>query len=265
MKYGFIGAGNIATAIMSGMIRNGVAQADDIAIYDVSTPRQTEICESLGVSAFISAEELVKNAETVFFAVKPHQLAQVLGDLRETLAQCKPLVVSIAAGKSIAFIEEQLGIKIAVIRVMPNVNALVGASMTWVCGNAFAEKPHRETVLQCFNAIGATVEIDEKYSSIYTTIGASAPAFAYLFIESLAKGAHKAGLPKAEALQVAAQTVLGSAKMILDSDKHPWELIDQVCSPGGMTIDGVCSLEGNGFQSTVVAAVEATIAKDKQL
>ena len=265
MKYGFIGAGNLAMAIMSGMVKSGAAQAEEIAIYERSMQRQVEVCEELGVTAFVSAEEIVKNTETVFFAVKPHQLADVLAELKDALAQCKPLVVSLAAGKTIAFVEEQIGEAMPLVRVMSNVNAAVGEAMTWICGNALATQAHKDIVLHCFNAIGKTIEIDEKYSSIYTTIGASAPAFAYLFIESLAKGAHKAGLPKAEALEIAAQTVLGSARMMLESDKHPWELIDQVCSPGGMTIEGICALEESRFQSAVVAAVEATIAKDRRL
>jgi len=265
MKYGFIGAGNMAYALMSGMIQNGAARAADISICDLNISRQAEVCEKLGVTAFVSAAELVKNAETVFFVVKPHQLAGVLSEVKDTLAQYKPLIVSVAAGKTIEFVEAHLAGPMPVIRVLPNINAIVGESMTWLCSNALVTQKHKDTVLPCLNAIGKTIEIDEKNHSAYTTLGASAPAFAYLFIESLAKGAHKAGLSKAQALEIAAQTVLGSAKMILESDKHPWELIDQVCSPGGMTLEGICALEENRFQSAIVAAVEATIAKDKRL
>jgi len=265
MKYGFIGAGNIAMAIMKGMLSGGGAEADDIAIFDINMLRQAEICAALGVTAFVTAEEIVKNAETVFFAVKPHQLADVLTNLRDVLTVTRPLIVSIAAGKTLDFVETYAGADMAVVRALPNINAVVGESMTWICGNKNVSQAQTDIVLHCFNAIGKTVVIDEKLHSVYTTIGASAPAFAYLFIESIAKAAHKAGLSKAQALEIAAQTTLGSARMILESNKHPWELIDEICSPGGMTIEGICSLEENRFQSTVVAAVEATIAKDKRL
>jgi len=265
MKYGFIGAGNLACAIMRGMLQNNAARADEIAICEINLKRQAEICEELGVTAVLSADELVKNAEVIFLVVKPYQLENVLAELRDAFALHKPLIVSLAAGKAVSFVETHAGEGLPIIRVLPNINAAVGESMSWMCGNAHTTQAHKDTVLHCFNAIGKTVEIDEKLHSIYTTIGASAPAFAYLFIESIAKGAHKAGLNKQQALEIAAQTVLGSAKMILESGKHPWELIDQVCSPGGMTIEGVSTLEENRFQSAVVAAVEATIAKDRRL
>jgi len=266
MKYGFIGAGNIAEAVIAGMLKNGAAQAADIAIVEQYPARLEYMCKTYKVASCGEAATLAAHAETLFVAVKPHQLADVLAGLRDVFAQRKPLLVYIAAGKSIAFAEEALGgAVVPVVRVMPNVNAAVGESVTWFCGNVLVGDKHREIVQHCFNAIGRTFAIDEAYSSVYTAIGASAPAFAYLFIESVAKAAHKAGLDKKKAIELAAQVALGSAKMVLESDEHPQVLIDKVCSPGGMTIEGICSLEADGFSTAVIKAVDAAVAKDKKL
>jgi len=266
MKYGFIGAGNIAEAAIAGMLAKGVAAACDIAIVEQYPSRLEYMCKKYQIASCGDAETLAVYAETVFIAVKPHQLAGVLAGLREALAKTMPLVVYIAAGKSIAFAEEALdGVKVPLVRVMPNVNAAVGESVTWFCGNAHVTEAHKAVVRHCFDAMGMTFEIDETYSSVYSAIGASAPAFAYMFIESVAKAAHKAGLDKKKALEVAAQMTLGSAKMVLESGEHPSVLVDKVCSPGGMTIEGVCSLEADSFSTAVIKAVDAAITKDKKL
>ena len=266
MKYGFIGAGNIAEAAIKGMLAKGAAEPADIAIVEQAPARLEYMCKTYKVSSCADAETLAIHADTLFIAVKPHQLADVLAGLRGVFANKKPLLVYIAAGKHIAFAEEALGGAIVpLVRVMPNVNAAVGESVTWFCGNALVGDKHREVVRHCFDAMGMTFEINEAQSSVYTAIGASAPAFAYLFIESVAKAAHKAGLSKKEAIEIAAKMTLGSAKMVLESGEHPQVLVDKVCSPGGMTIEGVCSLEADGFPTAVIKAVDAAIAKDKKL
>jgi len=148
---------------------------------------------------------------------------------------------------------------------MPNVNATVGEGCAAVAGNAAASREDVELVLGMFQAVGEAWELDESQFSAFTAIAGSAPAFAYLFVDSLARGAVKAGMPKALATSIAAQAVLGSARMVLESDSSPWDLIDTVCSPGGTTVAGLLALEDRGFLSTVVHGVSSTIARDKEI
>ena len=150
-----------------------------------------------------------------------------------------------------------------IVRVMPNVNAMIGEGAAAVCGNKFPSKEQVNFVVEMFNAIGMAMELPENYFSVYTAIAGSSPAYAYLFIDSLARGAVKNGLPKDIATKIAAQAVLGSAKMILESDEDPWVLINKVCSPGGTTVAGLVALEDEAFISTVIKGVDATIKKIK--
>ena len=148
---------------------------------------------------------------------------------------------------------------------MPNINAKVQAAISAFCGNERATAEDKEFILDFCNAFGRGIEIAEKNFSIYSAIGGCSPAFAFMFIDSLARAAVKNGMTKADALETAAQAVLGSAKLILESDEHPWKLVDAVCSPGGTTIEGVCSLQESGFEAAVEKAVEASYNKDKRL
>ncbi|MDR2903490.1 MAG: pyrroline-5-carboxylate reductase, partial [Clostridiales bacterium] len=236
MKFGFIGAGNMASAIIKGVLRKQKAAARDIFIYDLNIVRQAEMVDSYGLSAGKSAQMIAETCDFVFLAVKPNGIAAVISEIKETVAEKRPVIISIAAGKTLTFIENAFGFQPAVIRVMPNVNALVGESMSALCKNDAVTDADFEEALALFNAIGKAVALDEAHFSNFSAIAGASPAFIYIFIDAIARAGVKAGLSKQQSLEIAAQAVLGSAKMVLESKEHPWQLADTVCSPGGTTI-----------------------------
>ncbi len=263
MNLGFIGTGNMSSAIIKGLSKNN-SRKFDIFAYDISEHNLSNICGNGMVSKCCSNKEVAENSDFIFLCVKPNALEAVLKEIAVFL-KSDAVLVSIAAGKTIGFIETALGKTYPVIRTMPNVNALVGESMTALCRNAAVIDERFEIVKEVFSSIGKTVVIDEKYFSIFVGLSGSAPAYVYLFVDSIARAGVKAGLDKKTSLEIAAQAVLGSAKTIIESGKHPWELIDMVCSPGGTTIEGISSLLDNGFESAVMKAVEAVINKDMRM
>lgn len=267
MKVGFVGTGNMASAIIKGIINKEHTKAEDIFVFDVDTEKMHQFVSETKTNACTSNEEIVKLVDILMVAVKPNQIKMVLSPLKEIIKEKKPLIVSIAAGTSIEKIQKLIdtGSDLAIIRVMPNVNAMIGEGAAAVCGNKAASKEQVNFVLEMFTAIGMAIELPENHFSTFTAIAGSSPAFAYLFIDSLARGAVKNGLPKDLANKIAAQAVLGSAKMILESDEDPWVLINRVCSPGGTTVAGLVALEDKAFISTVIMGVDATIKKDEEL
>lgn len=267
MRVGFVGTGNMASAIIKGMINQEHTKAEDIFVFDVDTEKMHQFVSETETTACKSSEELVRFSDILVLAVKPNHFEAVLTPLKELIQERKPLIVSIAAGTSIEKIHKLLESSddLAIIRVMPNVNAMIGEGMAAVCGNQSAGKEQVAFVLDMFNAIGMAIELPEHHFSTFTAIAGSSPAYAYLFIDSLARGAVKNGLPKDLADTIAAQAVLGSAKMILESKEDPWVLINKVCSPGGTTVAGLVALEDEAFISTVIKGVDATIKRDKEL
>jgi len=271
MTVGFIGTGNMANAIVRGMVGSGGFPADEVVVFDRNTDKRDLLGADLGVQVAGSAEELVDASDVVVVAVKPQGIPALLEGLAGRIAERRRVVVSIAAGTPLARLESFLttdaapGSDSAVVRVMPNVNAMIGAGMSAVTGNAAATSDDVATVVAIFQAVGEVVEIPESQFSTYTAIAGSSPAFTYLFIDALSRAAVAGGMPKAQATQIAAQAVLGSAKMVRESQKSPWDLIDTVCSPGGTTVAGLLALEDRGFLSTVAHGVKATIDRDREM
>ncbi len=261
---GFIGGGNMATAIIKGLVSSGTKKGNDIAVFEPYTEKAEALSEEYGISIFSSEKEIAFNCDTVVLAVKPNVLADVLGKIGGTVKEKKPLLISIAAGKTLDFIGENLGCEARIARVMPNINAVVGAAVSAYCLSESASDDEAEVKAFC-DSFGIAVSIPESQFSIYSAIAGCSPAFAYMFIDSMARAAVKNGMTKAKALEIAAGAVLGSAKMILESDEHPWALVDKVCSPGGTTIEGVAALQEAGFEATVTKAVEASYLKDKRI
>ena len=265
MKIGFIGSGNMAGAIIKGAVINGV-NPKDIYTYDLDVEKVSLLVNSCGIAAAASNEEIFDECEIIVLAVKPHLISGVLSACRNKINTSKHVLVSIAAGTSIEMLENFAGVEnVPVIRIMPNINAIALESMTSICRNKHVNDDKYSFVNDLFGKVGRVIELEENFFGIFGALAGSSPAFSYLFVDSLAKAAHKAGLPKAKALEIAAQAVLGSAAMMLASDKHPWELIDSVCSPGGTTIEGICTLEDNGFQAAVVKCLDACMAKDAMM
>ncbi len=262
---GFIGTGNMASAIIKGLLSSGMLKGEDIAVYDIDTEKTAGLSEEYGVKVLSSENEIAVKCDRVVLSVKPNVFPSLLKKIDSGLKNNNPLIISIAAGKTVGFISGCLSYEAKIVRIMPNINAKVGGAVSAYCGNGNVSEDEFAFVKSFCESFGIAVNIDEKLFSVYSAIGGCSPAFAYMFIDSLARAAVKNGMPKAQALEVAAGAVLGSAKMILESDEHPWTLVDQVCSPGGTTIEGVASLQKDGFEAAVINAVQAAIDKDKKL
>ena len=262
---GFIGTGNMASAIIKGVVASGMLKGEDIAVYDIAEDKAKALSEEYGVKVFGSENDIAKNCDKVVLSVKPNIFPLLLSKIDADLKENNPLIISIAAGKTIDFISDSLSYDAKIVRVMPNINAKVGGAVSAYCGKENVSEDELLFVKSLCESFGIAVNISENLFSTYSAIGGCSPAFAYMFIDSLARAAVKNGMPKVQALEVAAGAVLGSAKMILESQEHPWALVDQVCSPGGTTIEGVTSLKNDGFESAVMNAVQAAIDKDKRL
>ena len=262
---GFIGAGNMANAIVGGMVASGAARGEDIAVFDISAEKSERMAETYGVLKAKSADEIAETCSEIVIAVKPFDFEKLLTGLDAVLKKHDPLLISIAAGNSIEFISSFLSYTPALVRVMPNINATIGAAMSAYCPNERVNAEQEAFVAKLCSSIGEGVKLEEKFFSAFGVISGAVPAFAYMFIDELARGGVKIGMNKQTALKIAAQTVLGSAKMIAESGEHPYELIDRVCSPGGTTIEGISALSENGFRNAVMQAVVATYEKDLKL
>lgn len=264
MNFGFIGAGNMVSAIVRGMTI-GTKSYDGNCIYVTSKSGLTagRLAKTCSAHFCKTATEVVTNSDVVVLGVKPHVLAEVLPEMKQSIEKKKPLVISIAAGKTLEYIGSFLNDKTPIVRVMPNINGKIGASTTGICKNDFVTEEQFKIAKDMFSTIGTVIEIPEEQFSIFSVIGGASVAFAYLYMDALSRAALKAGMTKKQALEITAQTVLGSAKMVLESGEHPYALIDQVCSPGGTTIEGICSLQSNNFESTIASAFDAVLQKDK--
>ncbi len=265
MIIGFIGCGNMASAIIKGLVSSELFPCDEIAVFDTDNSKIDYLCETYGVKAFSSSKQIAHECDNVVLSVKPNVIPVVLKQTGETLKQSNPLILSIAAGKTLNELMSYLPYEAKIARIMPNINAKVQCAVSAYCLNENTNEKDKEFVHNFCNSFGTSTEISEEMFSIYSAIGGCSPAFCYMFIDSMARAAVKNGMNKKQALGVAAAAVMGSAKMILESDTHPWQLIDEVCSPGGTTIEGVASLEKDGFESAVINAVEASYNKDKKM
>ena len=262
-KIAFIGGGNMAEAIMLGLMREEVGA--DICVAEISPKRRDEITARFPhVRVVEDAPEAGRWGEVIILAVKPQQAAGVL-DLLEPVITTEKLVISIMAGIQISKIEENLMPGCRVVRVMPNMPALIGAGATAVCVGRKAIDGDLDLVRQIFALIGSTVCVDEKQMDAVTALSASGPAYVFTFIEALSDAGVKNGLPRDVAAQLAVQTVLGSARMVIETGEHPALLKERVTSPGGTTIAGLHALENGSFRGVIMDAVEAACRKSKEL
>lgn len=265
MSIGFIGCGNMASAIICGIIDNEAVKAEEVNVFDVYAPATDSIKAKYNINVFSSEEEIVKNSDTVVLAVKPNVLSSVLKKIDGALGDKDTLIISIAAGKSTEFIANELTHDNRIIRVMPNINAKVSEAICAYTANAKATDDDKSLTEKIFSAVGKIIYLEENYFPLFGVLGGCTPALAYMFIDELARAGVKNGMKKDIALKISAQAVLGSAKMILESDEHPYELIDKVCSPGGTTIEAVTSLQESGFNSAIHKAVDKAVEKDSKL
>ncbi|MBQ7740797.1 MAG: pyrroline-5-carboxylate reductase [Eubacterium sp.] len=266
MSIGFIGCGNMASAIIKGIISADIFPQSSINVFDINEKATKNIKSQFSdINVLQSENEIVKNSDTVILAVKPNVLAAVLDKINLTLEKKSVLLISIAAGKDLKYIRNSLSHDNRIIRVMPNINAVVGEAMSAYTANATATEEDKALCKKMLEGFGKAIYLDEKLFPLFGVIGGCAPAFSYMYIDALARAAVQNGMNKDTALKIAAQTVYGSAKMVLESGEHPYELIDRVCSPGGTTIEGIASLQADKFESTVNKAVKKALEKDSKL
>ncbi|MDR1560070.1 MAG: pyrroline-5-carboxylate reductase [Clostridiales bacterium] len=265
MKIGFIGCGNMAGAILSGCLQKDFFKPDDVMVYEKDTDRLTYIINTWGVRGAADTRELMDFSDAVILGVKPGILPALLPEIGPAASKKAVLFISIAAGQSLARIEELLGQEASVIRVMPNLNARIGEGVAAVCANSRVTEEEKQFVMDMFRAIGIARELPEEQFSVFTAISGCSPAFTYMYIDALARAAVRLGMNKKLATEIAAAAVAGSAKTLSQSKAHAWELIDQVCTPGGSTIEGISALQVGYFDAVVASAVNACVEKDKRL
>jgi pyrroline-5-carboxylate reductase len=263
-KIAFLGSGNMAEALIKGLIASGTTTPDRVLAADVSADRLEQLRKSYGIIIHKTNNDAVRAADIVVLSVKPQVIEKVLAEIAPAVDDRK-LVVSIAAGVSLARIEKALTKGARVVRVMPNTPALVLAGAAALAAGTNATTDDLSLGQSIFNSVGRSVVVEEKLMDAVTGLSGSGPAYVFMIIDALSDAGVKAGLPRQMALELAAQTVYGSAKMVLETKEHPGRLRDMVTSPGGTTIEGLHALEKGKLRATLMNAVEAATARSREL
>jgi pyrroline-5-carboxylate reductase len=263
-KIAFLGGGNMAEALIKGLIAAGTAKPDQIVVTDISSDRLAHLNKTYGIIIHKSNLDAAREAGVIILSVKPQVIEKVLADISAAVDE-KKLVISIAAGIGIAKIEKSLKDGSRVVRVMPNTPALVLAGAAAIAGGKAVTSDDLALAQGIFNSVGRAVIVEEKLMDAVTGLSGSGPAYVFLIIDALSDAGVKSGLPRQLALELAAQTVYGAAKMVLETKEHPGKLRDMVTSPGGTTIEGLHALEKGKLRATLMNAVEAATARSKEL
>ena len=253
---GFIGAGNMGGALISGLLKDKTE--NNVFVYDVNEKLLNKFADN-GAVPTSSIAELAKKSEYIVVAVKPNIYDKILNEIANTTYE--GTVVTIAPGISVNYVKAKLP-KCRVVRTMPNTPAMVSMGVTLVVND---DNEDMEDIVNIFKAVGEVYFIPEKMMDAGVALSGSSPAYVYAFINAMADGAALQGIPKKSAIEIAANTVIGSALMILKAGKHPMELLDNVCSPGGTTIEAVNVLKENNFESTVIKAMDACVKKANKM
>ena len=259
MKYGFIGCGNMGGAIARALTKSTA----DITLSDRSGKGKVLAAE-LGIT-YQDNPTIAENCDRIFLGVKPHMMKGVLAPLQDVLSRRKPLLITMAAGLEIAQIEEFAGVRLPVIRIMPNTPTAIGMGVIQYCCNDLVDGDILADWLSDMAPCGLLDPLEEHLIDAASAISGSGPAYMYVFLEALADGAVTCGIPRAKAYEYAAMTMVGAAEMFLKTKTHPGALKDAVCSPGGSTIAGVRALEQHGFRAAAMDCVIATYNRNKEL
>ena len=263
MKIGFIGCGNMATAMLGGIIKNDLVPKENLMASDKSEEAMRRLREAEGITT-ADNRDVAAQADVLVLAVKPVYMEEVIEEIADSVRP-ETIVVTLAPGKTLKWLDATFGKPTKLVRTMPNTPALVGEGMAALCPNEFVEPEELEMVARIFRSFGKAQVVSETMIDVVTGVSGSSPAYVFLFIEALADAAVAEGMPRSQAYEFAAQSVLGSAKMVLDTGKHPGVLKDMVCSPGGTTIEAVRVLEEKGLRSAVFEATRACIKKAREL
>lgn len=263
-RWGFIGAGKMATALIRGMIRSGAAGPKVMFASDPVESARSTVAAETGISVFTTNDQVVRACDVLVLAVKPQSMGPVLEGLKHDLT-AEHLVISVAAGVSLTTLAAGLGGHPRLARVMPNTPALVGEGAAGYCLASGARETDDAIVRACLEGVGRTFRVPESQLDAVTGLSGSGPAFVYVMIEALSDGGVRVGLPRDVATALAAQTVLGAARMVLETGLHTGVLKDQVASPGGTTIAGLHALERGGLRAALIDAVEAATRRSTEL
>lgn len=264
-KIGFIGSGNMAEALISGIVHSNAAKPENIICSDIAEDALERLENKYKIKTSTDNCKVAKESEIIIYAVKPQILSEVLKETAPTLDTSK-LIISIAAGVPLAAIASGLHKELRLIRVMPNICAFVKESATAIAAGEYASKDDVELAKAIFNSVGETVFIRENIlMDAFTGLSGSGPAYIFTIVDAMADAGVKMGLSRKDALFLSSQTVLGSAKMLLESGEHPGQLKDRVSSPGGTSIAGIHTLEEGGLRTTLINAVEAATKRSKEL
>ncbi|MCR4922769.1 MAG: pyrroline-5-carboxylate reductase [Lachnospiraceae bacterium] len=264
MKLGFIGLGNMGSAMIGGLIKKNIVKNSDIIGAEMSRERCQQVKTEFGIEIAGSNKEAAKAADVLVLSVKPQVYEIVIDDIKDSLRE-DTVIISIAPGKTISWISEHFNKKIKLVRCMPNTPALVMEGCTGVVRGENVSDEEFKTVLSILSSFGKAYEVSESQIDAVVAVSGSSPAYVFMMIEAMADAAVAEGLPRKTAYEMAAQAVYGSAKMVLETGKHPAELKDMVCSPAGTTIDAVAVLENMGFRSSLIEAMRACADKSRNM
>ncbi|MFT3992483.1 MAG: pyrroline-5-carboxylate reductase [Luteolibacter sp.] len=265
MKLGVIGCGKMGTALVQGAIRAGAVNADAVIGCDPHANSRDAFSKATGAKTTSELSDVAASSDVLLFCTKPNDIAGALSAAGKSAPSAAKLVISIAAGLTLETLEKSAPPHFRVIRAMPNTPALVGQGAAGFCLGSRATSEDAEIAKSLLNAVGLAVQVPEKLMDAVTGLSGSGPAYIYLVIEALADGGVRTGLPRADALKLAAQTVLGAAAMVLETGEHPGVLKDNVTSPGGTTIAGIAALERLGLRSAMIEAVTAATRRATEL
>ena len=263
-KIGFIGLGNMAEAMIGGMLQKKIFTPDQIVGSAKTEATEEKMAAKYGIGICRSNAETARESETLVLAVKPQFLAEVIGEIKDAVREDQ-LIISIAAGKTLAWLTESFGKTLKLVRCMPNTPALVGEGCTGICVGEGVTEGEMDYCLTLMESFGKASFVEERLIDAVGAVSGSSPAYVFMFIEAMADGAVAAGMPRKQAYEFAAQAVLGSAKLVLERKEHPGELKDMVCSPGGTTIQGLKVLEERGFRGAVMDAIAVCVEKSRQM
>lgn len=261
---GFIGGGNMASAIIGGILNSGLASKEQILATTKTEKTATSLSERFGISTSTDNTAAAKQSDILVLAVKPFLFGEIINEIMDCVRP-ETLIISIAAGQTIEKIEHAFAKNIKLVRAMPNTPALVGEAMSALCANQNVTEDDLSDARTIFNSFGKCEIVPEFMMDTVIGVSGSSPAYVYMFIEAMADAAVADGMPRAQSYKFAAQAVLGAAKMVLETGMHPGALKDAVCSPGGTTIEAVATLEQLGLRSTVIAAQRACVKKSKDM
>lgn len=264
MKIGFIGCGNMGQAMLWGMLSSGRVKTSEVLVSTKTMASRMNLQKKYGVEVAEKNTEVAMKADVIFLAVKPQYYEEIINEIKVVPLDGK-ILVSIAPGKTLGWLEEKISRRVKIIRSMPNTPSMVKEGMTGICANDLVSASEFDAVCKLFNTFSKTEIVTEQQMDVVTAVSGSSPAYVFMFIEAMADAAVEGGMPRSQAYTFAAQAVLGSAKMVLETDMHPGQLKDMVCSPGGTTIQAVHVLEDKGMRGAVMDAMKACLDKSRNM